>query len=54
MTVMFLHMWNVVNNSHEPMEHELHMPHRYHPEPFAGDGFVQPYSDTPLDGEIAW
>ena len=28
------------------------MPHRFHPEPFAGNGFAQPYSDTPLDGEI--
>ena len=52
MTVMFLHMWNVINNSSEPIDHEAHMPHRFHPEPFAGNGFVQPYSDTPLDGEI--
>lgn len=52
MTVMFLHMWSVVNNSAEPMEHELHMPHKYHPEAFEDDGFVQPYSDTPLDGEV--
>ena len=34
------------------MEHELHMPHKYHPEAFEDDGFVQPYSDTPLDGEV--
>ena len=52
MTVMFLHMWNVINNSSEPIDHEAHMPHRFHPEPFAGNGFAQPYSDTPLDGEI--
>ena len=52
MTVMFLHMWNVINNSSEPIDHEIHMPHRFHQEPFAGNGFVQPYSDTPLDGEI--
>ncbi|MDO5799649.1 MAG: cardiolipin synthase [Eubacteriales bacterium] len=52
MTVMFLHMWSVVNNSAEDMEHELHMPHKYHPEAFEDDGFVQPYSDTPLDGEV--
>ena len=52
MTVMFMHMWSVVNGSRAPMEHELHMPHRYHPEAFEEDGFVQPYSDTPLDGEV--
>ena len=52
MTVMFMHMWSVVNGSRTPMEHELHMPHRYHPEAFEEDGFVQPYSDTPLDGEV--
>ena len=52
MTVMFLHMWNVINNSSEPIDHEIHMPHRFHQDPFAGNGFVQPYSDTPLDGEI--
>ena len=52
MTVMFMHMWSVVNGSRTPMEHGLHMPHRYHPEAFEEDGFVQPYSDTPLDGEV--
>ena len=52
MTVMFLHMWNVIANSSEPIDHELHLPHHFHPDSFESDGYVQPYSDTPLDGEI--
>lgn len=52
MTVMFLHMWNVISPSSEAIDHESFFPHRYHPEPFQNDGFVQPYSDTPLDGEV--
>lgn len=52
MTVMFLHMWNVISHSSESIEHEAFFPHRYHPDPFESDGFVQPYSDTPLDGEV--
>ena len=52
MTVMFLHMWNVIANSSEPIDHELHLPHHFHPGSFESDGYVQPYSDTPLDGEI--
>ena len=26
--------------------------HHFHPDSFESDGYVQPYSDTPLDGEI--
>ena len=52
MTVMFLHMWNVIANSSDPIDHELHLPHHFHPDTFDSDGYVQPYSDTPLDGEI--
>lgn len=52
MTVMFLHMWSVVNGSRKPVDYSEYMPHRYHPEPFPHNGFVQPFSDTPLDGEI--
>ena len=52
MTVMFLHMWNVIANSSEPIDHELHLPHHFHPGSFESDGYVQPYSDTPLDGEF--
>ena len=49
-TIMFLQMWAAV--THEPYVFEEYRPHKYHPAPFANDGFVQPYSDTPLDDEI--
>lgn len=52
MTAMFLHMWTVVTNSKETFHFEDYLPHRYHPEPFEGSGFVQPFCDTPLDKEI--
>ena len=45
-------MWNVIANSSKPIDHELHLPHHFHPDSFESDGYVQPYSDTPLDGEI--
>ena len=38
MTVMFLHMWNVIANSSEPIDHELHLPHHFHPNSFESDG----------------
>lgn len=52
MTIMFLHMWNVINCIQEPIDYEKYFPHTYHPEEFEGNGFVQPFSDTPLDGEV--
>lgn len=52
MTAMFLHMWIVVTNSKETICFEDYLPHRYHPEPFKGSGYVQPFCDTPLDKEI--
>ena len=52
MTVMFLHMWSVVSGIKNPLEHEPYLPHVYHPERFEGSGFIQPFSDTPLDGEV--
>ena len=42
MTVMFLHMWNVIANSSKPIDHELHLPHHFHPDSFESDGYVQP------------
>ena len=51
MTMMFLHMWNVVNGIQTPIDYAAHSPHAYHPEEFEGSGFVQPFTDTPLDGE---
>lgn len=52
MTVMFLHMWDVVLRSRETVDYEKYLPHTFHREPFEGTGFVQPFSDTPLDHEI--
>ena len=49
MTVMFLQMWNYINHSSE--DYKQFMPQVYQKEPFEGDGFVQPYGDTPLDHE---
>ena len=31
---------------------EVYLPHRNHQEQFMGNGFVQPFCDTPLDEEI--
>ena len=47
MSVMFLTMWDYVNNQEEPLD-------SFRPAklPVEGaQGFVQPYSDSPLDGE---
>ena len=51
MTAMFLHMWNVITNNQEDNSLEGYLPHVWHPEPFAGDGYVQPFCDSPLDNE---
>ena len=40
MTMMFLHMWNVVNGIQTPIDYAAHSPHAYHPEEFEGSGFV--------------
>lgn len=52
MTAMFLHMWEVISGSNEKIDYEEYFPHRYHEEEFEGDGFIQPFCDTPLDQEI--
>ena len=49
-TVMFLRMWNSqrrTDSSYDP-----YRPQVWHPEAFQGEGFVQPYGDSPLDDEI--
>lgn len=51
MTVMFLHMWDVVQRSKETVNYEKYLPHAIHEKGFEGTGFVQPFSDTPLDHE---
>lgn len=49
LTMMFLQTWDFTTNEHE--DYNLYKPHVYHPEPFEGDGYVQPYGDSPLDHE---
>lgn len=48
-TVMFLRMWNA--HRHTDESYEAFRPHVWHPEAFEGQGFIQPYSDSPLDDE---
>ena len=51
-TVMFLRMWSVVTGSREEIKEDLpYDTHRYAGTVFETDGFVQPYSDSPLDQE---
>ena len=53
-TIMFLQMWGYVNKDPDELSRDnvrQFTPHRYHPQPFENDGFVQPYADTPLDNE---
>lgn len=49
-TVMFLQMWNAFR--HTDADYDAFRPHVWHPDPFEGEGFVQPYTDSPLDDEI--
>lgn len=50
-TAMFLEFWHAYRpeSAEEPID--LFRPHTYHPEPFEGKGWVQPFSDSPIDGE---
>lgn len=48
-TIMFLEMWNAFRKTDSGVE--AFCPRTYHPEVFPSDGFVQPFADTPLDGE---
>lgn len=49
LTVMFLQIWEF--NHHVKEDYEMFKPHKYHPEPFESDGYVQPFGDSPLDHE---
>lgn len=49
-TVMFLEMWCYINRTVED-NLTLFSPERYQTAPFASDGYVQPYADSPLDTE---
>lgn len=48
-SLIFLEIWNAFK---EPvLDYQELDPHRWHPEAFEEDGYVVPYSDTPLDNE---
>lgn len=48
-SLMFLEIWNAFR---EPvLDYEGLSPHKWHPEPFQGKGYVVPFADTPLDNE---
>ncbi len=49
LTMMFLQAWDFGQD--HIGNYELYRPHNYHPNPFPSDGYVQPYADSPLDGE---
>ena len=46
---MFLSMWDYVRGTQE--DYAAYHPRRYQKEPVESDGFVQPYTDSPLDDE---
>ncbi|WP_082020905.1 cardiolipin synthase [Candidatus Soleaferrea massiliensis] len=49
LTVMFFQLWNVATG--EIDSYEQYRPRIHHAESFESDGFVQPYGDSPTDGE---
>ncbi len=48
-TLMFLEIWYAFRKERDDLD-ELR-PHRHHPGAFSSDGYVQPFSDSPLDEE---
>lgn len=50
LTLMFLQMWSVITKTKTYFP--AYQPSVYHSEKFENDGFVQPYGDSPLDGEV--
>lgn len=50
LTMMFLHMWNSFRYTDE--DYSKYKPHIHMEELVVNDGYIQPYSDTPLDEEI--
>ena len=49
LTLMFLTLWDFSTGTKE--DYNAFLPRVYHPEPVESDGFVQPYTDSPLDDE---
>ncbi len=52
MTMMFLTMWSLIDGDTGEIDYEKYMPSHFHEEHFESDGYVQPFSDTPLDNEV--
>ncbi len=50
LTLMFLQTWHMLTN--EVDDYSLYTPMRYKKTPNYGDGYIQPYGDTPVDDEI--
>lgn len=51
MTLMFLQMWNALRPTDAPDSIERYMPSREHCEGIVADGYVLPYTDSPIDRE---
>ena len=49
LTIMFLSLWNGLRPT--DLTFDSFRPHQFHYQEFCGCGYVQPYSDTPLDDE---
>lgn len=49
-TVMFLQIWNFVNESN--IDYSKYLPKTYYEKDFETDGYVQPYGDSPYDNEL--
>ncbi|MGN1113931.1 MAG: cardiolipin synthase [Oscillospiraceae bacterium] len=50
-TMMFLQIWEIVDNGGDIHNYDDFRPQKYLPQPIKTDGFVMPYCDTPLDNE---
>ena len=51
MTEMFLQMWTTVCHDAPDDSIDGFRPHTWHPDPFPGEGFIQPFGDSPLDND---
>ncbi len=49
LTVMFLTLWSYNTNTDE--DYRRYKPHVHQKERHQGQGYVQPFTDSPLDGE---
>ena len=49
LTMMFLTLWDFSTGARE--DYSAFLPRVWHPRPVESDGFVQPFTDSPLDGE---